>query len=230
MPSPARKEGLANEDASGEEIFEDSESPVFSVNLEKAAFTAKRCNLPSSHGMETGPLGMLPWGHAAPNARDGDADLISISLINFSPLPWARFRADNRRFPTHVRETLFALSHRLQLTSCPPPPPRHPVWSHEAMRLGSSSLKLVLVFFETRKNPSNSGPVIPDRTREIKRKVNDKNSDGGARLGESRVNVLPRTFNSRVGFFSFFQIFPHSVPSAISSRVKRSRARLSRRI
>lgn len=123
MPSPARKEGLANEDASGEEIFEDSESPVFSVNLEKAAFTAKRCNLPSSHGMETGPLGMLPWGHAAPNARDGDADLISISLINFSPLPWARFRADNRRFPTHVRETLFALSHRLQLTSCPPPPP-----------------------------------------------------------------------------------------------------------
>lgn len=50
MPSPSsRKEGLGNEDASGEEIFEDSETPVFSVNLEKAAFTAKRYNLRSSH-------------------------------------------------------------------------------------------------------------------------------------------------------------------------------------
>lgn len=115
MPSPPRKEGLENEDASGEEIFEDSETPVFRVNLEKAAFTAKRYNLPSSHEWKRG---MLPWGHTAPNARDG-GDLISISLINFSPLPWTRFRADNRRFPPHVREILFALSHRLQLTSCP---------------------------------------------------------------------------------------------------------------
>ena len=37
-------------DTSGEEkIFQDFETFVFSVDLEKAAFTAKRCNLLSSH-------------------------------------------------------------------------------------------------------------------------------------------------------------------------------------
>lgn len=114
-----RKKDHRNEDASREEIFEDSESPVFSVNLEKAAFTAKRCNLPSSHEWKRS-LSVCYREATWLRTCETVEPILSRSLfINFSHGSRRRAFARTTGGFRHVRGILFALSHRLQLTSCP---------------------------------------------------------------------------------------------------------------
>lgn len=83
-----KKDDVRNEDASGKEMFEDSETPVFSVNLEKAlrlplsgvifrALTnrngAPRCGLPvRPHGLQT---------------REAAEPILSRSPLSIFPLP-----------------------------------------------------------------------------------------------------------------------------------------------
>lgn len=85
------------EDASAEEIFEDSETPVFSVNLEKAAFTAKRCNLPSSHEWDG-------WREEGGGGK-GTHGVFAVKPHRFERArPWCRSYRDlsYQFFPAHV--------------------------------------------------------------------------------------------------------------------------------
>lgn len=167
-------------------IFEDSETPVFSVDLEKAAFTAKRCNLSSSHEWETGPLVMLPWGHmVSERARLRGRSYLDLFLS--IPLPLSlRYRcafAWTTGGFRHVRGILFALSHRLQLTSC-----LAILSDRPRITVVGTCLSLFRNSQASQELGVTSNSVIPMSCGEIKRKVNDKNSNSATHFSDG-VNV-----------------------------------------
>jgi len=82
--------------------------PVFSVNLEKAAFTAKRYNLPSSHETEFSQCVTSVRPHGSERARLWGRSYLDLSYQLFSRSRRRAFARTTDSF-RHVRGILLAL-------------------------------------------------------------------------------------------------------------------------